>query len=115
MKKFKAHGYSVVDDNPVAQLIADRATGALRPETLREKAISVVVEFIMPEREAPQLKRILGELSTEVGTVFNVSIALRAKPDGTSALDELFDPEMFRLPNGKVNLGIAERIAAREG
>ncbi len=115
VKKFKLYGYSVADDNPVAELIADPATGALKPEILREKAISVLIEFIIPEREAPRLERILGELSAEVETVFNVSIALRAEPDGASPLDELLGRGTFRLPNGKVNLGIAGRIAGRQG
>jgi hypothetical protein len=77
--------------------------------------ISVLVEFILPQRAVAELRALLAELSEEVETVFNVSIALRAAPDGASPLDPLFGPEVFRLPNGKVNLGLAEGIARQEG
>ncbi len=114
VKQFKSRGYSVVDDNPVAGLIADPLTGALKPEILHEKAISVLVEFILPQSAVAELETILNELAGDVETVFNVSIALRAGPDGASPIDNIFGPDTFRLPNGKVNLGMAEGIAGGE-
>jgi ferredoxin len=115
VKKFRAAGYSVVKDNPVAELIADAETGAFQPEVLDEKVISALVEFILPQSAAAELLALLAELSQEAETVFNVSIALRAGPDGASPLDTIFWPEVLRLPNGKVNLGLAEGIARSEG
>ncbi len=113
VKKFKAHGVPLVPDNPVAGLIADPATGALKPEILREKAISVLVEFIVPESAVPEVRTLLDELADEVETVFSVGVAVRAEPDGTSRFDALFGPEVFRLPSGKVNIGIAQGISAK--
>jgi len=115
VRKFTEHGYPAVADNPVAELIADSKTGAFKPEVLDEKVISALVEFILPRSAFAELRALLAELSEEVETVFNVSIALRAVPDGASPLDPLFGPEVFRLPDGKVNLGLAEGIARREG
>lgn len=114
VKKFAAHGFTVVPDNPVAELIADPQIGTLKPEVLNEKVISALVEFVLPQSAVAELRTILAELAPEVDTVFNVSIALRADAGGDSPLDKLFGPEVFRLPNGKVNLGLAEGISAAE-
>jgi ferredoxin len=111
VKKFTAHGFPMVEDNPVAALIADPKTGALEPEILNEKAISILIEFIVPHTAAHELIKILGELSDEVATVFSVSVALRAKEDGLSPLSDLFGSGIRSLPNGKVNLGLARGIA----
>jgi ferredoxin len=113
VKKFKARGYALVPDNPVAGLIQDPASGALEPEVLREKALSVLVEFIVPEDAVSSLLGMLDDLAGEVETVFSVGIALRAEPDGTSRIADLFGGEVFRLPNGKVNLGLAQDIAVK--
>ncbi len=114
VRKFAAHGYGLVDDNPVAGLVDDPARGALKPEILRERAISVLVEFIVPEGDVSKLLRMLEDLGGEVETVFNVSIAHRAARDGLSRFGDLFDDEVFRLPNGKVNLGAAQHIPSKE-
>ena len=111
VKKFTVHGFPMVEGNPVADLIADPKTGALEPEILNEKAISILIEFIVPHTAAQELMTILGELSDEVTTVFNVSVALRAREAGLSPLSELFGPGIQSLPNGKVNLGLAHGIA----
>ncbi len=113
VRRFRARGYSLVADNPVTGLITDPATGALDPAVLREKAISVLVEFILPESDVPQLEILLEELAGEVETVFSVAVALRARSDGTSPFQSLFGPRVFSLPNGKVNLGFAQDIARK--
>ena len=111
IKKFIAHGFAMVEDNPVAALVVDPKTGALDPEVLDEKAISILIEFIVPDTKVQELTGILTELSSEVTTVFNVSVALRAKQSGLSPLSDLFGPDVRSLPNGKVNLGLAHGIA----
>lgn len=113
VRRFRARGYPLVADNPVAGLIADPATGALDPAVLGEKAISVLVEFILPESDVSQLGILLDELAGEVETVFSVGVALRARPDGTSPFPSLFGPRVFSLPNGKVNLGFARDITRK--
>ena len=115
VKKFTAHGFPMVEENPVLGLVANPETGALKPEILDEKAISILIEFIVPDTAAQELMTILGELSDEVTTVFNVSVALRAKEGGLSPLSDLFGPGIQSLPNGKVNLGLAHGIAEGGG
>jgi len=111
VRKFTAYGFPMVEENPVAGLVADFKTGALKPEILNEKAISILIEFIVPDTAVQELMTILAELSDEVSTVFNVSVALRAKEGGLSPLSDLFGCGIQSLPNGKVNLGLAQGIA----
>jgi ferredoxin len=111
VRKFTAHRFPMVEDNPVASLVADPKTGELKPEILNEKAISILIEFIVPDTAAQELMAILGELSDEVTTVFSVSVALRANEGGLSPLFDLFGGGIQSLPNGKVNLGLAQGIA----
>ena len=115
VKKFTTHGFPMIEENPVSGLVADPKTGALKPEILSEKAISILIEFIVPDTAAQELMTILGELSGEVTTVFNVSVALRAEEGGLSPLSDLFGSGIQSLPNGKVNLGLAQGIAEGGG
>jgi ferredoxin len=112
--KFRAHGYRVIPGNPLCELIADPQTGALEAEVLDEKVISALVEFVLPEDAAGELLEMARELSGEVDTVFNVSVALRADADGGSPLTRLFGPGVFSLPSGKVNIGLAAGPVRRE-
>jgi ferredoxin len=114
LKKFTAHGFSMVEDNPVVELIADKKTGALNSEILDEKAISILIEFTVPDTRTEELMTMLVELAEEVTTVFNVSVALHADKEGRSPLTRLFGTDVRSLPNGKVNLGLAYGIAKRE-
>ena len=111
VKKFKSRGYDVIKENPVHGLIADHNTGDMKPEVLDQKVISCLVEFVLPESAAADLLAMAEELSNEVESVFNLSVALRARPDGSSPLYELFPSDTFSLPNGKVNIGLSEGIA----
>lgn len=111
VKKFKSNGYDVIPNNPISALLADRSTGALEPEILDEKIISCVLEFVIPDTAADELMRTVHELSREVDTVFSLSVALRADDNGRSSFRDLFGPDVFCLPNAKVNIGIAEGIA----
>ncbi len=116
VKVFRARGYALLPENPVCGLIEDPATGALKPEVLGEKAVSVLLEFLVPESAVPDLEGLLEEAARGVETVFSVSAALRAEPDGSSPFRRLFGPDAFLLPAGKVNVGLAAGIpGCKEG
>lgn len=114
VKKFKAHGYDVPSHNPVAGLIDDPTTGALKREVLNEKVISCLVEFLLPENASGELMGMVHELAGEVESVFNVCVALRAADGGKTPLATVFGPDVFSLPNGKVNIGMALDIQGEE-
>jgi hypothetical protein len=114
VKKFKASGYEVIPENPIAALINDPKTGALKPDILDEKVISCVIEFIMPDAAADELMTMVRRLSGEVESVFSLSVGLRADEQGKSRFEEVFGPDIYKLPNTKVNIGAAQPIAGEE-
>ena len=107
---FTSYGYRPVKENPVSELIRDPASGLLRKEILNEKVISCVLEFVLPRKESANLLKISGELGNRVDTVFNVCVALRADDQGESPFYRIFPPDVFCLPQAKVNIGIADGI-----
>jgi hypothetical protein len=114
VKTFKAHGYDVIPQNPIASLIGDPKTGALKQEILDEKMVSCVIEFLIPASDAGELMAMVGELGGEVESVFSLSIGLRADEQGESHFEEIFGPDVFHLPNAKVNIGVAQNIGGGE-
>ncbi len=109
VKKAKSLGAEFSPDNPVYPLIANRATGALKPEVLGEKVISAIAEFVLPEEKAlhaiAELKRFL---NTEVDCAVTMSVISRADDQGdTEFLARLKETGHNPYPNGKVNIGMA--------
>lgn len=107
LKKFKSHGYSLAPHSPVVALIEDPQAGSLKPEILPEKVMSCIVEFALPDNAADELMAIIRELGSEVDTVFNVCVALRADEAGGSPLKNLFGENIHTIPDVKVNIGAA--------
>jgi hypothetical protein len=114
VKKFKASGYEVIPENPIAALINDPKTGALKPDILDEKVISCVIEFIMPDAAADELMTMVRRLSGEVESVFSLSVGLRADEQGKSRFEEVFGPDIYQFPNLKANIGAAQLVAGEE-
>jgi hypothetical protein len=110
LKKFASRGYHLPPSNPVHWWVVDPAVGSLKPEILQEKALSCLLEFIVPEAAAGQVMEMVGELDKEVQTVFNVCVAVRADKTGKPRLQEVFGPGIQAIPNVKVNLGMARGI-----
>jgi hypothetical protein len=110
VKKFRGHGYQVIPQNPIASLIENPETGALKAEILDEKIISCVIEFLLPAEAADELVAIVGELSGEVESLFSLSVGLRADEQGEPHFEEIFGPDIVRLPNAKVNLGVCQQV-----
>lgn len=109
IKKVTARGVEFAEDNPVISLIADRTTGALRPEVLDEKVLSAIVEFLVPENEALEfLDQLKDFLNSELNCVVTMSVISRADENGISAFHQrLKDRGEEVYPNGKVNIGMA--------
>jgi ferredoxin len=112
VKTFKAHGYEVIPQNPIASLIDDPKTGALKSDILNEKVISCVIEFLLPA--TGELMAMLAELTGEVESVFSVSVALRADEQGEHHFEDIFGNDVYRFPNAKVNIGAAQGIGGGE-
>ena len=109
VRKVTALGGIFAEKNPVIPLIADRKTGALKPELLKEKVLSAIAEFIMPEDGAIAfIKEIKQFLNDNLESVATMSVIWRANRDGKPEfLQQLIAQGESPYPNGKVNIGMA--------
>lgn len=107
--KATSRGVEFSEDNPVISLIADRATGELRPEVLNEKVLSAIAEFLVPESEALEfIDEMKAFLNAELDCVATMSVIARADENGDSEfMRRLKDSGVAIYPNGKVNIGMA--------
>ncbi|MBW2559525.1 MAG: 4Fe-4S dicluster domain-containing protein [Deltaproteobacteria bacterium] len=109
VRKVTSMGVQFAEDNPVIPLIADRTTGALKPELLEEKVMSAIAEFLVPEENIFQfIKEIKQFLNSELDSVATMSVIARADDDGRCEfLERLKEQGETPYPNGKVNIGMA--------
>lgn len=110
VRKVTAAGAELAADNPVMPLIADRSSGALKPEILQEKVLSAIVEFLMPEDGAAVFATEMARfLNAELDSVATMSVICRADDRGEVLfLQQLKAAGFSPYPNGKVNIGMAQ-------
>lgn len=104
-----AFGVHFQEENPVTNLMADVATGQLRPEILGERVLSsALIEFDIPEERASALVTVLKKAADKIDTVFSVGMAVPLLPAETSAplYSRLQSEGIFVRPNGKTNVGL---------
>ena len=89
-KVLAEYGVELEKRNPIYPMISNLDTGEFKKELLGEKVLSIIIEFIAPQKKAPSLLRELKELSRWVNTVFSVSLAGRIIEDGTIISKEGF-------------------------
>jgi len=109
VKKVTEEGVTFAKDNPVIPLIADPATGSLKPEILNEKVLSAIAEFVVAEEKAiPLIEELRKFLNEELDTVATMSVIARANEKGKSDFREKLERMGIKTyPNGKVNIGLA--------
>jgi NAD-dependent dihydropyrimidine dehydrogenase PreA subunit len=111
-RKAVSLGGRFAEYNPVLALMADRRSGALKPEVQNERVLSAIAEFTVPREKALDvLRELIAFIDAEVDTVVTVSLISRNIRADHPFLDALrkcgaeagFEP----YPNGKVNIGMA--------
>jgi len=107
-----ALGVEFEPQNPVSSLIADLATGALRPEILDEKVMSAILELKTPLAQVPAILRRVREVAPALETVVAIGVATRCDGQGEDRLAPLLVAEGFRAFRGKTNLGLGRPAAA---
>ena len=96
--------------NPVTMLMTDKERGLLPEEVRKERALSCIIEFKVPENQLFQVLGVLESVGSEVDTVFSVGCISRVDPNGQVRVKTLLDESgTFYRPNGKTNLGLARR------
>ncbi len=100
--------------NPVTFLMTDKQSGKMQDEVLREKVLSAIIEFIVPQGKVVQVLSTLKEVAPEVDTVFSIDLAVRYEPDGSVPIRKVVADAGFELrPNGKTNVGMVTLVRGR--
>jgi NAD-dependent dihydropyrimidine dehydrogenase PreA subunit len=97
--------------NPVYHLLADPATGRMKPEVRGEKVLSAILEFKLPEARLEEVVRALRPVLAEVDTVVSWGLATRFAGDGTLPVrGRLTALGLPPRPNAKINLGMGRPV-----
>jgi hypothetical protein len=101
----------VEKNNPVFLLLEDEKTGKMKPEVVREKVLSAILEFKFKEDQLEETVKTLLPVLDQIDTVVSWGLATRFAEDGTlpvrSKLSELGLPAR---PNAKINMGLGRPI-----
>jgi ferredoxin len=103
-------------DNPVTQLMEDRAMGQLKPEILQEKVLSAIIEFKTALDRLPQYFQLIDEIEGELDTVICIGVSSRCGPDGAVPHQAVCEKAGRVLSlNGKTNLGLGRPVGSESG
>ena len=93
--------------NPVTMMMSDPKTGTFKDELLRERILSGILEFVVPEEKFEETLECIQEIATEIHTVFSLTIFSKVRPDGTVPQIEICKKMGIPVrPNSKNNVGL---------
>lgn len=101
------HGVQFEELNPLTYLMADQATGKMKPDILQEKVLSGIIEFIIPIEKTGELLATIKEVSSKIDTVFSLDICSPVTPDDIMPYVALAQQAGCKVSiNGKTNVGL---------
>ncbi len=104
-------GVRFEDSNALYFLLEDPEKGTLKEELAKEKVLSIIVEFAIPEA---MLERVVAELSEALKTVDTVvswGLVTRFDEDGSLTVTGRLEKLGFKVrPNAKVNMGMGRPL-----
>jgi hypothetical protein len=102
-------GVAIETHNPIHSMIADEASGDLKPEMLGERVLSAIIEINVKRDELRGILRTLKEVAKEVDSVFCIDACTIVEP-GLKIPEEVLESiraEGFTWrPNAKINMGL---------
>lgn len=100
-------GVGFCEGNPVTHFMADRATGDLMPDVVKEKSLSAIIEFDVPLEKLAEVLRVLREITPQLDTVYTLEVSCKVHPDGSLPVLPIIEQAGYTvLPNSKNNLGM---------
>ena len=110
-----AEGLRVETCNPTSALVADPATGRLRPDVLDERVLSLVLEYTVPLARLATVLACLRRACATLPTVCSVGLVSLVGPDdGLPVLPALAALGLEVSANAKVNLGFGAPARPRQ-
>jgi Fe-S-cluster-containing hydrogenase component 2 len=101
--------HEIEPHNPIHSMIADEATGDLKPELLGERVLSAIIEMQVGSEQLGRILRTLKDVSKEVDSVFCVDV-FSVVGRGLKIPEEVLAcirAEGFNWrPNAKINMGM---------
>ena len=99
--------------NPVTMMMADPKTGTFKDELMRERILSGILEFVVPEDKFEETLKVIEEIAGDIHTVFSLTIFAKIRPDGTIPQKEICDKMGIKMrPNSKNNVGLGRPYIA---
>ena len=101
--------HKIEKHNPIHSMIADEATGDLKPELLGERVLSAIIELQVEWGELRGILRTLKEVAKEVDSVFCIDVFTIVGP-GLKIPEEVLEgiraEGLTWRPNAKINMGL---------
>lgn len=95
--------------NPVTGLMEDPKTGKLREEILNEKALSAIVECVLPIEKMKDALNAFQEIAPQLDTVVSVECTNMVELDNSLPMDNVLkEMGIPRYINGKTNVGLGK-------
>jgi len=97
--------------NPVTQLMKDVKAGMFKDEILNEKAMSAIIECLVPIEKFKELLKVVQEASKKIDTVFSIECITPIAADDTLPIDPILkEMGIARRINGKTNVGLGRPL-----
>jgi Pyruvate/2-oxoacid:ferredoxin oxidoreductase delta subunit len=97
--------------NPVAELMTDVKTGAIRADVLDEKVLSAILEFRIKIEKLEEILKAIKDVATQIDTAFSLDLISRVNPDGSMPALEIAKAAGFTpRPNTKTNVGLGRPL-----
>jgi Fe-S-cluster-containing hydrogenase component 2 len=105
----RAGVHKIEPHNPIHSMIADEATGDMKPEMLGERVLSAIIEIQVEREQLRGILRTIREVAREVDSVFCVDAFTAVGPNlhiPEEVLESIRAEGFTWRPNTKVNLGL---------
>jgi Fe-S-cluster-containing hydrogenase component 2 len=105
----RAGVHKIEPHNPIHSMIADEATGDLKPEMLGERLLSAIIEIEVERDQLRGILRTLKEVAGEVDSVFCVDAFTVVGPRlhiPEDVLESIRAEGFTWRPNAKINMGL---------
>jgi NAD-dependent dihydropyrimidine dehydrogenase PreA subunit len=105
----RAGVHKIESHNPIHSMIADEATGDLKPEMLGERVLSAIIEIQVKRDQLSGILRTLKEVAREVDSVFCIDVCTVVEPGlkiPEDVLESIRAEGLEWRPNAKINMGI---------
>lgn len=99
-------GATLEENNPVTQLMEDRAAGLIQPDVHDEKVLSAIVEFKTTVERVDGFLDVIEEVSPDLDTVVSVGVAALNDEAGDNPVEEIMERRGYPVLRGKTNLGL---------